>query len=66
MATLNGLLLQQLVENLTAEKARELLAHWKLSMHMQLGCQSAPLASATEDGTTNSPGTEAALLQTGS
>ncbi len=66
MATLNGLLLQQLVENMTAEKARELLAHWKLAMHVQLGCQRTPLEPTTEEGMANSSGTQAALLQTGS
>jgi AcrR family transcriptional regulator len=48
MATLNGLLLQQLVDNTTAEKARDLLTRWKRSTYRQLYQHLSTLETATE------------------
>ncbi len=51
MATLNGLLLQQLVDQTTAEKARDLLARWRRLTDRQLYYQRTALESKTENET---------------
>lgn len=62
MATLNGLLLQQLVDNTTAEKARELLSRWKRVTELQLYHQRTAMEPKTENDTISPSRKRAALL----
>lgn len=65
MATLNGVLVQQLVENTEATKARELLARLKHAVRLQLGHQDVAQASA-DNTIEDSALTQASLKRTGS
>src|SRR5215470_13136865 len=64
MATLDGLLLQQLVEQTEAEKARALLARLKQSFYRQLGWQE--WKANAEDVSAKPTSTNSSLLRTGS
>lgn len=65
MATLNGLLVQQLVEQMDNVKAQELLARLKQTMRMQL-CQSSAMTGVLDLETEDHVGEQSALLRTGS